>query len=78
MLRCMEKSIARCIHSVAPAESLRCRNENNGASSWRRTAIPFLRRTRAAARPLGSSASVRNYRKFVLGGGGRAWPSSNN
>ncbi|KAF9503643.1 hypothetical protein BS47DRAFT_1356044 [Hydnum rufescens UP504] len=42
MLRCMEKSIVRCIHSVAPAGSLRCRNENNGASSWEADSDPIL------------------------------------
>ncbi|KAF9507391.1 hypothetical protein BS47DRAFT_1351674, partial [Hydnum rufescens UP504] len=42
MVRCMEKSIGHCIHSVAPAESPQCRNENNGASSWEADSDPIV------------------------------------
>jgi hypothetical protein len=42
MLRRMEKSIGHCIRSVPPAESLRYRKENNGASSWEADSDPNL------------------------------------
>ncbi|KAF9502778.1 hypothetical protein BS47DRAFT_1356766 [Hydnum rufescens UP504] len=64
MLRCMEKSIRHCIHSVAPAESLRDRKENNGVSSWEATAIPFFaqnkggRETTGIIRILGAMTCV--------------------